>query len=78
MIITGMIFLIVIGAVVFGRFLSVSQIPVKLSVLATSLPIPRIAILIGLLIMYTVLGMLLDVVAILAITLPVVFPRVGL
>jgi len=74
MIITGMIFLIIIGAVLFGRFLSVTQIPVQLSVFASSLPVPRMAILMVLLMIYVVLGMLLDVVAILAITLPVVFP----
>jgi C4-dicarboxylate transporter DctM subunit len=74
MIITGMIFLIIIGAVMFGRFLSVSQIPVQLSTFASSLPVPRIAILLILIVIYVIFGMLLDVVAILAITLPVVFP----
>jgi C4-dicarboxylate transporter, DctM subunit len=72
----GMIFLIIIGAIVFGRFLSVSQLPVSLATGLTELSVPRPAILMGVLLMYLVLGMFLDAVAILAITLPVVFPLI--
>ncbi len=72
----GMIFLIIIGAIIFGRFLSVTQVPVNLSLLLSQLELPPIAILIGILLMYFILGMFLDAVAILAITLPVVFPLI--
>ncbi|MBW1736679.1 MAG: TRAP transporter large permease [Deltaproteobacteria bacterium] len=72
----GMIFLIIIGAILFGRFLSVTQVPVKLSLFFGSIEQPPIVILGGILLMYFVLGMFLDAVAILAITLPVVFPLV--
>ncbi|RLA91863.1 MAG: hypothetical protein DRG20_00060 [Deltaproteobacteria bacterium] len=70
----GMIFLIIIGAIVFGRFLSVTQIPVNLAKFFAGLAVPRLIILLGFLLMYFVLGMFLDAVAILCITLPVVFP----
>ncbi|RLA95845.1 MAG: hypothetical protein DRG69_02565 [Deltaproteobacteria bacterium] len=70
----GMIFLIIIGAIIFGRFLSVTQIPVNLAHFLGDLAVPRLAILVGFLLMYFVLGMFLDAVAILCITLPVVFP----
>ncbi|CCK79936.1 MULTISPECIES: TRAP transporter large permease [Desulfobacula] len=70
----GMIFLVIIGAIVFGRFLSVTQIPVNLATYLSELTIPMPMILLGFLIMYFVLGMFLDAVAILCITLPVVFP----
>jgi len=70
----GMIFLVIIGAIVFGRFLSVTQIPVNLATYLSELAIPKPAILMGFLMMYFVLGMFLDAVAILCITLPVVFP----
>lgn len=70
----GMIFLVIIGAIVFGRFLSVTQIPVNLALYLSELAIPKPAILVGFLMMYFVLGMFLDAVAILCITLPVVFP----
>jgi len=72
----GMIFLIIIGAIIFGRFLSVTQIPVNLSLFLSRLELPPIAILLGILLMYFILGMFLDAVAILAITLPVVFPLI--
>lgn len=70
----GMIFLVIIGAMIFGRFLSVTQIPVNLASYLGDLAIPRIAILVGFLLMYFVLGMFLDAVGIFCITLPVVFP----
>lgn len=73
---TGMIFLIIIGAIIFGRFLSVTQIPVQIALFLGGLAIPRLAILVGFLLMYFVLGMFLDAVAIFCITLPVVFPVV--
>ncbi len=72
----GMIFLIIIGAIIFGRFLSVTQVPVNLSLFLSRLDLPPIVILLGILLMYFILGMFLDAVAILAITLPVVFPLI--
>lgn len=70
----GMIFLVIIGAIVFGRFLSLTQIPVNLALYLGGLEVPMEMILLGFLVMYFVLGMFLDAVAILSITLPVVFP----
>ncbi len=72
----GMIFLIIIGAIIFGRFLSVTQIPVNLSLFLSRMSLPPFAIMLGILLMYFVLGMFLDAVAIFAITLPVIFPLV--
>jgi tripartite ATP-independent transporter DctM subunit len=72
----GMIFLIIIGAIIFGRFLSVTQVPVNLSVWLSQLKLPPTIVLMGVLLLYFILGMLLDAVAILAITLPVVFPLI--
>lgn len=73
---TGMIFLIAIGAIIFGRFLSLTQIPVLLADFLVGLAVPRFIILIGMLVLFFFLGMLLDMVAILAITMPVLFPVV--
>lgn len=70
----GMIFLVIIGAILFGRFLSLTQIPVNFASFMGEVTIPRTAILLGFVMMYFSLGMFLDAVAILAITLPVVFP----
>jgi len=73
---TGMIFLIVIGAAIFGRFLSLSQIPHNLASSLESADISPLAIMAGIMLMYLILGMFLDAVAILAITIPVVFPLI--
>jgi tripartite ATP-independent transporter DctM subunit len=75
---TGMIFLIVIGAIVFARFLSLTQIPVNLANFLQhgEMAFSPTMILIGALCLYFVLGMFLDAVAILAITMPVIFPLI--
>jgi C4-dicarboxylate transporter, DctM subunit len=70
----GMIFLVIIGAIIFGRFLSVTQIPIGLATFLSGLPLSRTSILIGFMLLYLVLGMFLDAVGIFCITLPVVFP----
>jgi C4-dicarboxylate transporter DctM subunit len=72
----GMIFLVIIGAIIFGRFLSVTQIPVNIAAFLGNANIPRLAFLLSLVLFYLVLGMLLDSVAILCLTIPVVFPAV--
>ena len=70
----GMIFLVIIGAIIFGRFLSVTQIPIKLATFLSGLAVSRTVVLLGFMLLYLVLGMFLDAVGILCITLPVVFP----
>ncbi len=73
---TGMIFLVIIGAIIFGRFLSVTQLPVNVASFLSDAHISRVVFLASLVLLYFVLGMLLDSVAILCITIPVVFPVV--
>jgi C4-dicarboxylate transporter DctM subunit len=73
---TGMIFLVIIGAIIFGRFLSVTQVPVNVASFLSDAHIPRVIFLASLVLLYFILGMLLDSVAILCITIPVVFPVV--
>jgi len=70
----GMIFLIIIGAIIFARFLSVTQIPTHLASFLSGLALPRVAILAGFLLMYFVLGMFMGPLEIMVITIPVVIP----
>lgn len=72
----GMIFLIVIGAGIFGRFLSLTQIPVNLAIIIGGFATHKFTVLVALLMMFFILGMFLDSVAILAITMPVVYPLI--
>jgi C4-dicarboxylate transporter DctM subunit len=71
---TGMIFALIIGAMVFNYFLAVSGITILLSDFITSLPVPPLAIIAAILLMYLVLGCLMDAFAMLLIVVPIVFP----
>ena len=73
---TGMIFLILIGAEVFNAFLALTQIPSALADgLATSGLAPM-AILVGILLVYLLLGCVMDSLAMILLTVPVFFPLV--
>lgn len=73
---TAMIFFIIIGAMVFGRFLAISRVGPEFTEFITGLSVPPIVIILGFMVMYIFLGMIMDAVAMMAITLPVVFPVV--
>jgi len=70
----SMIFLIMISALLFSRFLAITQIPNKLSLFILNLDLPRLYFLIGILIVWFFMGMLVTPAAIYALTLPIVFP----
>ena len=71
---TATIFLIIIAAFVFIPFMSLTEIPAKMIALVTSLPIGEIGILVAIVAVYMVLGMFLESIAMLVLTLPVVIP----
>jgi C4-dicarboxylate transporter DctM subunit len=71
---TAMIFLILIGANIFGYFLAVSQIPEWVIRRATSLGMNRYLVLGVVCLVYMVLGCLMEGLAIMVITLPVIYP----
>jgi tripartite ATP-independent transporter DctM subunit len=71
---TAFVFLILIGALVFGPFLALSGLPVKLATWLVDLELPRILILLVLLFIYVILGMFLEGFSILVLTLPIVIP----
>ncbi|KWX56500.1 TRAP transporter large permease [Mycobacterium sp. NAZ190054] len=73
---TAMIFVMMIGAEVFGQFLTLTQVTTQLAswVIGLSLGATVIMLVIGL--VYIVLGFFMDQVAIIALTVPVVLPIV--
>ena len=73
---TGMIFLILIGAEVFNAFLALTQIPSALADALASSGLTPVAILIGILLVYLVLGCVMDSLAMILLTVPVFFPLV--
>ncbi len=71
---TATIFLILIGAFVFIPFMSLTEVPQRLVEIFVALPIPDYGILILIVLAYLVLGMFLDTMAMLVLTIPVVIP----
>ncbi|NLT96135.1 MAG: TRAP transporter large permease [Clostridia bacterium] len=73
---SAMVFIIMIGAYVFGYFLAVSTIPVTLTQFITGLPVPPILIIISILLVYLGLGCIMDAIAMILLTVPIFFPVV--
>ena len=74
---TSMVFLIVIGAFIFSHFLSITRLPTTLSSWIVSLPVEPVVIIVGIVILYLILGMFIDMVAAMFITLPIILPAVS-
>jgi tripartite ATP-independent transporter DctM subunit len=73
---TAMVFLILIGAHIFGYFLTLSEIPEQLSILATEAGLNRYVILSIIILMYIVLGCFMEGLAIMVLTIPIIYPLV--
>jgi len=73
---TAMIFTILIGAILFNNFLILASMPTLVSGWITGLPLGKTAILLVILGMYFILGCLLDSLAMILLTIPIVFPIV--
>ena len=73
---TGMIFMIVMGALVFNAFFAVTTIPMELAEWVSGLALPPVAIMVIILLMYIILGTFLDELAMILLTLPIFFPVV--
>ena len=73
---TAMIFLIVIGATVFGQFLAVTKIPFELSAFVAGLGISRYLIMAIILFLFIVLGCFMEGIAILVLTMPIIHPLI--
>jgi tripartite ATP-independent transporter DctM subunit len=71
---TVMIFLIIIGVLIFMRFLAISGVSRAFIEAVEGLSVPRWIILSGFLAFYVVLGMFMDAIGMLTLTLPLMFP----
>ena len=70
----GMIFLIVIGAFMFSAQFTVSRLPQELAAWVMGLDVPVLVVLIGLLLMYLIMGTFMETIPLLFLTVPVIFP----
>ncbi len=71
---SAMIFIIVIGATLLGAFLAVTRVPYELADTVAALPINRYTILILIIMVYILLGMIMDSMAMVLLTVPIFFP----
>ncbi len=73
---TVMIFTIIWGVLIYVRFLGFAELPAAFADWITSLTLSPMLILICILLAYAILGMFMDAIGMLLLTLPVVYPAV--
>jgi len=71
---TTTIFIIVIGGILFGRWLTYTGLVADISSEMLAMQLPPFMYLAGFAVIYLILGMLIDPIAIMVMTLPVMFP----
>jgi tripartite ATP-independent transporter DctM subunit len=71
---TAMIFVILLGAEVFNAFLALSQAPALLALWVSEQGFPPYGVLVAFLVVYLLLGAVMDELAMMLLTLPVFFP----
>jgi tripartite ATP-independent transporter DctM subunit len=72
--ITSYILFILIGASIFNIFLGITGLPGQVSGWITNLPVPRLGIVVAMLVLYIPLGMFLDTLGMILLTVPIFFP----
>jgi tripartite ATP-independent transporter DctM subunit len=68
------VFTVLIGALLFGYFLTITQTPQKVTEFLTSLGLGRYGVLALIMLMYLALGCLMDAMAMIILTVPIIFP----
>jgi tripartite ATP-independent transporter DctM subunit len=73
---TAMIFALIWGVLIFVRFLGFAGIPEAFATFITGLDMPPVLIMICILLGYVILGMFMDAIGMMLLTLPFVYPAV--
>ena len=68
------VFTVLIGALLFGYFLTITGTPQKVTEFLTGLGLGRYGVLALILVMYLILGCLMDAMAMIILTVPIIFP----
>ena len=71
---SSMIFFIVAGAVIFGRFLAVSRIPFEAAQFFIGLPLPGWGIMLLIILFFLAAGCFIDALALILLTIPIFYP----
>jgi tripartite ATP-independent transporter DctM subunit len=73
----GMIIVVLAGVFLFNAFLAITQLPNTLGEFLVSLPVSRWVVLVAILMVYIILGCFFDVIAILILTIPILYPAIA-
>jgi len=73
---SAMIFFIIAGAQILIKFLALSGLPTALAEYIGGLDVPRVFVFMGIVLLYLVLGMFLEIFSSVILTLPVIYPLV--
>lgn len=74
--VTCMLMSILIGVAVLGYFLAATRLPFELAAFVTGLDVGRYVILLGVVVLYIILGCIMNVIPIILLTLPAILPTV--
>src|SRR5262249_57969017 len=73
---SAMIFLILIGATIFGYYMALSRIPQEVVTAVTAMELNRWVVVIGIVVAYFVISMFMDEIPLLLLTLQLTFPLI--
>jgi len=73
---TGMIFVLILGAFLFAHFLALSKLPFLLADVVTGISISRYAALVAIVFLYIILGMFLEIFSSIILTVPILYPTI--
>jgi len=71
-----MILYVLIGAFIFMRFITLTNLPVVMSEFVVGLQVPKLIILLGIVFVYIILGCFLDVLIVIIMTVPIIYPTI--
>lgn len=74
--ISAMVLLLVTGAVLFGRFMTVSRLPFELADWASKLAVDRTVVMLAVTAIYLIGGAVMDALGFLVVTIPIFFPLI--
>jgi tripartite ATP-independent transporter DctM subunit len=73
---SAMIFLILIGATIFGYYMALSRIPQSVVIAVTAMDLNRWVVIVGIVVAYFVISMFMDEIPLLLLTLQLTFPLI--
>lgn len=71
---TAMVYLILVGADVFGKFLALTQLPMNLAGYIESLNVSRYVIILIIILVYAIMGCFMDALPMITLTVPIFLP----